>query len=68
MFIGLDKYELFDTRELTKKIDSWYSGNGQGNPEWANLPRKFNIAISGSRGMPNLRALSNRMDIRSCIP
>eukprot|EP01036_Dinobryon_divergens_P027781 gene27781-36608_t len=46
---GLDKNELFDTRALTKKIDSWYSGNGQGNPEWANLPRKFNIAISGSR-------------------
>ena len=20
-----------------------------GNPEWANLPRKFNIAVSGSR-------------------
>jgi ferredoxin-nitrite reductase len=49
---GLDKHELFDTRALTKKIDSWYSGNGQGNPEWANLPRKFNIAISGSRGIP----------------
>lgn len=46
---GLDKYELYDTRELTKKIDDWYSGNGKGNPEWANLPRKFNIAISGSR-------------------
>ena len=21
----------------------------KGNPEWANLPRKFNIAVSGSR-------------------
>ena len=25
------------------------SGNNKGNPEWANLPRKFNIAVSGSR-------------------
>jgi len=47
---GLDPLELYDTRALTKQIDSWYSGDGLGNPEWANLPRKFNIAISGSRG------------------
>jgi len=46
---GLDPLELYDTRALTKQIDSWYSGDGLGNPEWANLPRKFNIAISGSR-------------------
>jgi len=25
------------------------TGNNKGNPEWANLPRKFNIAVSGSR-------------------
>ena len=24
-----------------------YSNNGKGNPEWCNMPRKFNIAISG---------------------
>ena len=51
---GLDPFELYDTRELTKKIDAWYSGDGQGNAEWANLPRKFNIAISGSRGLQNV--------------
>lgn len=46
---GIDPYELVDTRPLCKELDDWYSGNGQGNPEWCNLPRKFNIAISGSR-------------------
>lgn len=25
------------------------TNNNLGNPEWANLPRKFNIAVSGSR-------------------
>jgi sulfite reductase beta subunit-like hemoprotein len=25
------------------------TGNNRGNPTWANLPRKFNIAVSGSR-------------------
>ena len=46
---GIDPHELFDTRDLTKAIDSWYTNDGKGNPEWANMPRKFNIAISGSR-------------------
>ena len=46
---GLDEHEIFDTRALSKQIDSWYSGNGLGNPEYANMPRKFNIAISGTR-------------------
>lgn len=31
---GIDPFELFDTRDLTKQIDQWYCGNGAGNPEW----------------------------------
>jgi ferredoxin-nitrite reductase len=46
---GIDPLEMVDTRELCRQIDSWYSGNGVGNPEWCNMPRKFNIAISGTR-------------------
>lgn len=46
---GLDPHELIDTRELTREIDTWYTDGGVGNPEWANMPRKFNIAVSGSR-------------------
>lgn len=46
---GIDPLELYDTRALSKQIDAWYSNGGQGNPEWANMSRKFNVAISGSR-------------------
>jgi formate/nitrite transporter len=46
---GIDPHEIFDTRALCKLVDDNYSGNGKGNPEWSNMPRKFNIAISGSR-------------------
>ena len=37
---GIDPLEAYDTRALCKRIDDWYSGNGQGNPEWCNMPRK----------------------------
>lgn len=46
---GIDPFELFDTRQLTRDLDNWYSNYGHGNAEYGNLPRKFNIAVSGSR-------------------
>ncbi len=46
---GLDAGELFDTRELASQIQDMITGCGEGNPEFTNLPRKFNIAISGGR-------------------
>jgi ferredoxin-nitrite reductase len=46
---GIDPSEIYDTRALCREIDDWYTNNSAGNPEWANMPRKFNIAISGSR-------------------
>ena len=46
---GIDPHEIYDPRPLNSKIDAWYSGNGLGNPEWANMPRKFNICVSGTR-------------------
>lgn len=46
---GIDPYEVYDTRKLCRDIDAWYTNNGQGNPEWCNMPRKFNICVSGSR-------------------
>ncbi len=46
---GLDADELFDTRELASQIQDMITGCGEGNPEFTNLPRKFNIAISGGR-------------------
>ena len=46
---GLDADELIDTRNLIQKVQDMITGEGKGNPEFSNLPRKFNIAIEGSR-------------------
>lgn len=46
---GLDADELFDTREMIQELQDKITNSGQGNPEFSNLPRKFNIAIEGSR-------------------
>ncbi|MFM1843226.1 MAG: ferredoxin--nitrite reductase, partial [Cyanobacteriota bacterium] len=46
---GIDPDELFDTRELLQKIQDMITDHHQGNEELSNLPRKFNIAIEGSR-------------------
>ncbi|MGL5875541.1 MAG: ferredoxin--nitrite reductase [Xenococcaceae cyanobacterium] len=46
---GLDADELIDTRELVQKVQDAITNNGEGNYQFTNLPRKFNIAIEGSR-------------------
>jgi ferredoxin-nitrite reductase len=50
---GIDEHEMVDTRELCNALNDLVSldpiTNTRGNPYWGNLPRKFNIAISGSR-------------------
>ncbi|MDR9402533.1 MAG: ferredoxin--nitrite reductase [Halothece sp. Uz-M2-17] len=46
---GLDAEELIDTRELVQKVQDMITNSGEGNPEFTNLPRKFNIAIEGGR-------------------
>ncbi|ALF52592.1 ferredoxin--nitrite reductase [Nostoc piscinale CENA21] len=46
---GLDADELFDTRDLVQQIQDMLTNKGEGNPEFTNLPRKFNIAITGGR-------------------
>jgi len=50
---GIDDQEMVDTRMLCNAVNDLISldpvTNTRGNPQWANLPRKFNIAISGSR-------------------
>jgi hypothetical protein len=33
----------------SKDINDVVTNENKGNPEWANMPRKFNIAVSGSR-------------------
>jgi ferredoxin-nitrite reductase len=46
---GLDADELIDTRELVGQVQDMITNYGEGNPEFTNLPRKFNIAIEGGR-------------------
>mmetsp|Transcript_44986 Transcript_44986/g.126740 ORF Transcript_44986/g.126740 Transcript_44986/m.126740 type:complete len:590 (+) Transcript_44986:131-1900(+) len=50
---GIDDQELVDTREIANALNDLVSldpvTQTRGNPQWGNLPRKFNIAISGSR-------------------
>ena len=50
---GIDDKEMVDTRELCNALNDLVSldpvTGTRGNPQWGNLPRKFNIAISGSR-------------------
>lgn len=46
---GLDAEELIDTRELVQQLQDMITNRGQGNPEFTNLPRKFNIAVEGGR-------------------
>jgi ferredoxin-nitrite reductase len=50
---GIDEHEMVDTREICNALNDLVSldpvTGTRGNPYWGNLPRKFNIAISGSR-------------------
>jgi ferredoxin-nitrite reductase len=46
---GIDPLELIDTRQLCIDLNNMITADRKGNPEFTNLPRKFNIAISGSR-------------------
>ncbi|PSP19024.1 MAG: ferredoxin--nitrite reductase [Cyanobacteria bacterium QS_8_64_29] len=46
---GIDASELIDTRGLVRQVQDMITDNGRGNPEFTNLPRKFNIAIEGGR-------------------
>ena len=46
---GIGADELIDTRELVQKVQDMITKQSQGNFEFTNLPRKFNIAIEGGR-------------------
>merc|ERR1719267_212888 len=50
---GIDPVELVDTRPYCNALNDLISLNTEtgerGNPVWGNLPRKFNICVSGSR-------------------
>ncbi|CAL6349736.1 unnamed protein product [Bathycoccus prasinos] len=45
---GIDPLEIIDTRPFTDKIQEYVTGGGRGNPEIANLGRKWNVCVVGS--------------------
>ena len=46
---GIAVNELIDTQGLVRKVQDMITNNSEGNYDFTNLPRKFNIAIEGSR-------------------
>lgn len=46
---GIDPHEIVDTRPFCKAIENMITNDRKGRPELTNLPRKFNICVSGSR-------------------
>ncbi|MGB3300248.1 MAG: ferredoxin--nitrite reductase [Phormidesmis sp.] len=46
---GIAATELIDTQALVIKVQDMITNNSEGNYEFTNLPRKFNIALEGSR-------------------
>lgn len=46
---GIAANELIDTQGLVRKVQDMITNNGEGNYAFTNLPRKFNIAIEGTR-------------------
>lgn len=46
---GLDADELIDTRGIIRKLQDMITNNGEGNPAFSSMPRKFNLAVAGGR-------------------
>ena len=46
---GIASNELMDTQGLIRKVQDMITNNSEGNYAFTNLPRKFNIAIEGTR-------------------
>jgi len=48
---GIDPEEIVDTRKFCDDFTAKLTNNGNGNPEFTNLPRKFNVCFVGSKEM-----------------
>ena len=46
---GIDPLEIVDTRPYTTELQNFLTNNCEGNPEFSNLPRKWNAAIAGAK-------------------
>ncbi|KAG9450993.1 hypothetical protein H6P81_010958 [Aristolochia fimbriata] len=45
---GIDPLEIVDTRPYTNLLSQFITNNGRGNPDFTNLPRKWNVCVVGS--------------------
>ncbi|KAK3155374.1 hypothetical protein QOZ80_2BG0202420 [Eleusine coracana subsp. coracana] len=48
---GIDPDEIVDTRPYTNLLSSYITKNSQGNPEFTNLPRKWNVCVVGTHDL-----------------
>lgn len=48
---GIDPEEIVDTRPFCDEFTAKLTNSGNGNPEFSNLPRKFNVCYIGSKEM-----------------
>nr|XP_043619043.1 ferredoxin--nitrite reductase, chloroplastic [Erigeron canadensis] len=48
---GIDPYEIVDTRPYTNLLSQYITANSKGNPEFTNLPRKWNVCVIGSHDL-----------------
>ena len=46
---GIDPEEIVDTRPYTTELQNLLTNNCEGNPEYSNLPRKWNTAVAGAK-------------------
>ncbi len=46
---GIDPEEIVDTRPYTTELQNFLTNNCEGNPEFSNLPRKWNTAVAGAK-------------------
>ena len=46
---GIDPEEIIDTRKYTSELENYLTNSGNGNPEFSNLPRKWNTAVAGAK-------------------
>ncbi|KAF3505092.1 hypothetical protein F2Q69_00040395 [Brassica cretica] len=48
---GIDPDEIVDTRPYTNLLSHFITANSRGNPDFSNLPRKWNVCVVGSHDL-----------------
>ncbi|KAD3066433.1 hypothetical protein R6Q59_019371 [Mikania micrantha] len=48
---GIDPHEIVDTRPYLNLLSQFITSNSRGNPEFTNLPRKWNVCVIGSHDL-----------------